>query len=146
MYAGFRRQASPTNTTYGHSWGNSPRIEISKLQHQSPASAVQRTTSTPISGSPTPTLFPTGHRRNDEGSEPTLVGRMTVVTANRKDRPDDVVPTQLETSKELWATVARGASVNVIPSAVPQRLRTKSMPETKSEKGFGQFARVHTRL
>ncbi|VDP93876.1 unnamed protein product [Echinostoma caproni] len=51
------------------------------------------------SGSITPTLSPTGHRRNDEGPEPTLVGRMTVVTANRKDRPEDVVPTQLETDQ-----------------------------------------------
>ncbi|VDP90200.1 unnamed protein product [Echinostoma caproni] len=79
--------------------------------------------------------YTTGHRRNDEGPEPTLVGGMTMVTDNRKDRPDDVVPTQLETGKEMWATVARRASVDVIPSTVFQRLRTKSMPATKNEEG-----------
>ncbi|VDP87034.1 unnamed protein product [Echinostoma caproni] len=102
---------------------------------ESPALAAQRITSTPRSGSTTPTLSPTGHRRNDEGPELTLVGWMTLVTANREDKPDDVVPTQLETGKELWATVARRANVDVIPSVVPQRLRAKNMPATKNEEG-----------
>ncbi|VDP95401.1 unnamed protein product, partial [Echinostoma caproni] len=53
---------------------------------------------------------------------------MTVVTANRKDRPNDVL-TQLETGKELWDTVARRASVDVIPSAAPQRLKAKNQTE-----------------
>ncbi|VDP79135.1 unnamed protein product [Echinostoma caproni] len=58
-----------------------------------------------------------------------------MVTANRKDGPDDVLPTHLETGKELWATVAQRASVDVIPSAAPQRLKAKSMPATKNEEG-----------
>ncbi|VDP94865.1 unnamed protein product [Echinostoma caproni] len=91
--------------TYCDSRGNSPLLELSRLQHQSPASNAQRTTSTPRSSSTTPTLSPTGLRLNDEGPGPTLVGRTAMVTANRKDRPDDVVPTQLETGGTAVTTV-----------------------------------------
>ncbi|VDP90910.1 unnamed protein product [Echinostoma caproni] len=58
-----------------------------------------------------------------------------MVTANRKDRPNHIGPTQLETGKELWATVARSASVDVIPSAALRRLKAKSMPATKNKEG-----------
>ncbi|VDP91880.1 unnamed protein product [Echinostoma caproni] len=73
------------------------------------------------------------HRRNEEGPQPTLAGWMTMVTANRKDRPGDVVHTQSETGEELWATVARRASVDVIPSAVPQRLRIEQAKRERTE-------------
>ncbi|VDP23377.1 unnamed protein product [Echinostoma caproni] len=69
-------------------------------QHQSPAHAAQRTTSTPVSGSATSTLSPTEQSRNEEGPEPTPVRWMILPAAARKDRADDV-PTQLETGKEL---------------------------------------------
>ncbi|VDP95351.1 unnamed protein product [Echinostoma caproni] len=60
---------------------------------------------------------------------------MIMLTAYRKDKPDDVVPNQLETGKGLWVKVARRASVDAISSAVPQRLRAMSMMATKNEEG-----------
>ncbi|VDP23425.1 unnamed protein product [Echinostoma caproni] len=85
-----------------------------------------------MSGCATLTLPHTGHKRNEEGPEPTPVGRIIMTISARKDRPEDV-PTQLETDKELWATVAPGSSVTIIPSAAPQQPRTKSMLVTKNE-------------
>ncbi|VDP89515.1 unnamed protein product [Echinostoma caproni] len=102
------------------------------MQHQSPAQAAQRTTFTPRSGSTTLALSPTGHSRNEGCPEPTPVGRTIMSTAAQKDRPDSI-PTQLETGKELWVTVARRADVAVVLSVVPQQLRAKSMPATKND-------------